>query len=179
MADLKIRCQLKECVFESSEEKNDMVKALKEWIILSHYETHTTCKCGKKHVVNVYRLLNRLNGNILDPIGSECIKKFENPDLLKQIDEINEAEKKQRKQDKKLLKAQNKSIMLNKKLYNKIIIKPPIINGDTIFENTGKKYDGKTYQWICDNDKKYVLFLKDNSFSDKYKNLVKYFLEFY
>lgn len=160
MTDLKIRSQLKDCVFESSEEKNDIVKALKEWKIVKHYKTLNTCKCGKEHVVNVYRLLNKLNSNILDPIGCECIKKFENPDLLEQITEINEAEKKQRKLDKKLLNAQIKL-------------------DNTIFENTGKKYDGKTYQWICDNDRKYVLYLKDNGFQPIYKNLVKYFLANY
>jgi hypothetical protein len=40
-----------------------------------------TCVCGKKHIVRCYTIRNCVNGNMLFPIGSECVHKFERSDM--------------------------------------------------------------------------------------------------
>jgi hypothetical protein len=47
-----------------------------EWDISDFSNYNTDCICGKNHIVNVYTIQNKINGNFLTPIGSECIKKF-------------------------------------------------------------------------------------------------------
>lgn len=37
-----------------------------------------TCVCGKKHLLYLFEITNRNTNKTLFPIGSECIKKFEN-----------------------------------------------------------------------------------------------------
>lgn len=44
-----------------------------------------------------------------------------------------------------------------------------------VFNNRGKKHDGRTYEWICANDPAYVLFLKHNGEKATYAKLVMYF----
>ena len=45
-----------------------------------------------------------------------------------------------------------------------------------VFNNPDKKHHGKTYDWICKNDRKYVEFLRSNHIiKERYKKLIKYF----
>jgi hypothetical protein len=45
----------------------------------------TTCKCTKQHLKWLFRIVNKLNGNELFPIGSECIKRFGNQEMINQM----------------------------------------------------------------------------------------------
>lgn len=46
-----------------------------------------------------------------------------------------------------------------------------------IFNNDGKKHDGKTYDWICKNDSAYIKFLiASGTIKKKYHKLIKYYL---
>jgi len=68
--------KLKDAVIANSQSKNwDF--AIQEWDV-KHYEVaeDETCVCGKEHIVHTHTIINRLNSNLLYPIGSECIKKF-------------------------------------------------------------------------------------------------------
>lgn len=63
---------------------NTWQEAVKEWHIdnLTEDETlQTSCVCGKENLRYLYTIQNDLNGNMLFPIGSECIKKFGREDL--------------------------------------------------------------------------------------------------
>ena len=58
--------------------------AVQEWIIIDceeDIEAQTTCVCGKENLRYLFTIRNQINGNILFPIGSTCIKKFERDDL--------------------------------------------------------------------------------------------------
>ncbi len=58
--------------------------AVNEWEILDCEEDDflsESCICGKENLRYLYTIRNTLNGNILYPIGSSCIKKFERDDL--------------------------------------------------------------------------------------------------
>ena len=68
--------KLFDAVIENSISK-DFLTARFEWDILDFSNYDTDCICGKKHIVKNYTIRNRLNGNNLKPIGSECIKKFQ------------------------------------------------------------------------------------------------------
>lgn len=53
--------------------------AVKEWEIYDCVEDETlseSCICGKENLYYLFTIRNTVNGNMLFPIGSSCIKKF-------------------------------------------------------------------------------------------------------
>jgi hypothetical protein len=79
---------LKSAVFSKSEEKQHISKAFMEWFVVGYYidtETDTSCVCGKPHIKYIFCIENKINGNVLEPIGCECVKKFDNPELDKSV----------------------------------------------------------------------------------------------
>jgi hypothetical protein len=68
--------KLFQAVVENSIAK-DFLTARFEWNLSNYSKYETDCICGKTHIQHVYTIKNKLNGNHLTPIGSECIKKFE------------------------------------------------------------------------------------------------------
>lgn len=65
-------------------ESEDWSSAVLEWDITSWDENEnleTSCLCGKENLKYLFTITNRYNRNELEPIGSECIKKFERSDL--------------------------------------------------------------------------------------------------
>jgi hypothetical protein len=59
-------------------------KAVEEWEIYGYNEDELcseTCTCGKQGLRRLFTIRNIENGNILEPIGSSCIHKFERKDL--------------------------------------------------------------------------------------------------
>ena len=68
----------------SKSESNFWKQAVDEWEIIDCVEreyVNAECICGKENIKYLYTIQNRLNNNILFPIGSSCIKKFERKDL--------------------------------------------------------------------------------------------------
>lgn len=58
--------------------------AVLEWFIYDYSEDEeacTSCVCGKEGLRYLFTIKNRINGNILYPIGSSCIKKFHYEEL--------------------------------------------------------------------------------------------------
>jgi hypothetical protein len=45
----------------------------------------TTCHCTKQHLKFLFTIVNTINGNELFPIGSECIRRFGNDELIDQM----------------------------------------------------------------------------------------------
>ncbi len=67
---------------------NKWYDAVLEWDIEDCIEDETcsgTCVCGKFGLRYLYTILNERNGNILYPIGSCCIQKFNRADLDEEI----------------------------------------------------------------------------------------------
>ena len=63
--------------------------AVKEWEITDCIEDDSlseSCICGKEHLYYLFAIRNIINGNILYPIGSKCIKKFNNQKMSTQAD---------------------------------------------------------------------------------------------
>ncbi len=55
-----------------------------EWEIIDCEEDESCsemCICGKENIKYLYTIKNIYNANILFPIGSSCIKKFDRKDL--------------------------------------------------------------------------------------------------
>ena len=70
-------------------ESEDWDSAVKEWDIVDFdvdYDCSSQCVCGKESIKYLFTIKNRLNGLILDPIGSKCIKKFGREDLSDEVD---------------------------------------------------------------------------------------------
>ncbi|HEM3202723.1 TPA: hypothetical protein U0910_000739 [Streptococcus suis 8830] len=69
-------------------EANTWQSAVSEWEIVDIEEDdclEESCVCGKENLRYLYTIQNSFNGNILYPIGSSCIKKFEREDLNAEI----------------------------------------------------------------------------------------------
>lgn len=67
---------------------DDWEGARREWEIVGCKvdETHSaTCVCGKEGLRYVYTIANTETGEILSPIGSSCIKKFEQSDMDEEL----------------------------------------------------------------------------------------------
>lgn len=62
--------------------------AVAEWSIhdVEEDETQTeSCVCGKENLRYLFTIRNKFNNNMLYPIGSSCIKKFERNDLNEEV----------------------------------------------------------------------------------------------
>lgn len=61
-------------ILENSNEKEDFKKACMEWNIISNYqeEQYRHCICSNR-IMDCYVILNKINDNLLNPIGSSCI----------------------------------------------------------------------------------------------------------
>ncbi len=58
--------------------------AVLEWEVFDCEEDETlqsSCICGKEELRYLFTIRNTINGNMLYPIGSSCIRKFERDDL--------------------------------------------------------------------------------------------------
>ncbi|WP_423363092.1 hypothetical protein [Mycoplasma sp. P36-A1] len=65
-------------------EANNWDSAVLEWDILDCEEddfNKSSCVCGKENIKYLYSIINTLNNNVIFPIGSTCITKFEREDL--------------------------------------------------------------------------------------------------
>jgi len=71
-------------VMANSQDKTSWEIAVSEWEIVDHeedIEMESQCVCGHEHLRYLFTIENTENGNVLFPIGSSCIKKFERKDL--------------------------------------------------------------------------------------------------
>jgi len=62
--------------------------AVLEWEIFDCEEDEdlmSSCICGKENLRYLFTIRNTRNGNLLFPIGSSCIRKFERPDLNENV----------------------------------------------------------------------------------------------
>lgn len=67
---------------------DDWEGARREWEVVGCEidETHSaTCICGKEGLRYVYTIVNTETGESLFPIGSSCIKKFEQNDMDEEL----------------------------------------------------------------------------------------------
>jgi hypothetical protein len=62
-------------------------EAIREWSIVndSEHTEHIDCICGHKNIKYAYTIKNNINDKILYPLGSSCITKFENQELIDQL----------------------------------------------------------------------------------------------
>ena len=63
--------------------------AVREWEIVDCEESEevdAVCVCGKEHIRYMFTIRNTVNGNTLVPIGSSCIRKFQQPELSSLVD---------------------------------------------------------------------------------------------
>ena len=116
---------------------NDWDTAVKEWEIADCVEDDTlssSCICGKDHLLYLFTIENVVNGNVLFPIGSSCIKKFGRKDLDVGVTV--------RKKMVKLYRAieDNQPILLSPEFFSRNLIKKLYAEGAFNCEYNG--YDG-------------------------------------
>lgn len=69
-------------------EANNWKEAVEEWKIedvIEDSSLHASCICGQENLHYLFTIKNNLNGNVLYPIGSRCIKKFGQNHLNKEV----------------------------------------------------------------------------------------------
>lgn len=67
---------------------NNWEDAVEEWEIVGYEEDDScssSCVCGKENLKYLFTIKNSVNGNSLFPIGSECIKKFQQDSLAEEL----------------------------------------------------------------------------------------------
>lgn len=70
-------------------ESDSWFDAVYEWRIIGcevDYTCASKCICGKEQIKYLFRILNIYNGNVMFPIGSKCIKRFEVDQLSEEVD---------------------------------------------------------------------------------------------
>lgn len=75
--------RLVKAVIDSSDSK-DWNNAVLEWELIDTEEdeyAESECICGKESIRYLHKIQNLINGNILFPVGSSCIKKFDRDEL--------------------------------------------------------------------------------------------------
>ena len=75
--------RLVKAVIDNSESKN-WNSAVFEWELIDTEEdecAESKCICGKENIRYLHKIQNMINGNILFPVGSSCIKKFDRDEL--------------------------------------------------------------------------------------------------
>lgn len=71
-------------VIIANSESKDWKNAVKEWSLIDTEEdefAESECICGKENIRYLHKIKNNINGNIVFPVGSSCIKKFDRSDL--------------------------------------------------------------------------------------------------
>jgi hypothetical protein len=126
---------------------------LDEWTSLGlEYEDELClgqCVCGKKGIRYQFRVFNNITGKTLYPIGSECVKRIDNEQLLEMFKDIERELKLKEKAKKKIEKMDNEIL-------------------------TNGKYEGKTFKYVVDNHTDYCNFIYNNVYSNKYKKFKEY-----
>ncbi len=64
-------------------------EAAREWKVTMSFvdpECDGTCVCGKMHLRYLYEITNLVNYNTLYPVGSECVRSFENDEMNLQME---------------------------------------------------------------------------------------------
>lgn len=80
----KLKKTIIECSFS-----NDWMAAKDEWDVIHLKENDqqtNNCICGQEHLLYEYTIKNRITEIKLNPIGSKCIKQFQNPKLSQDTD---------------------------------------------------------------------------------------------
>ena len=77
---------LKAVVCENSQSK-DFSNACKEWYIEDYYckqphdEIQYDCVCGQCNLTHIYTIRNSVTNNQLTPVGSNCVKRFNDSEM--------------------------------------------------------------------------------------------------
>lgn len=125
-------------------DSNDWENAVLEWEIEDWEEDEdieTSCLCGKEHIRYLFSIKNINNNNLLEPIGSSCIKKFDRNDfnekttIYEKLFKLNHAIEK------------NEYIELTSELFSKKILKH--FYEEDIFNSKFNEYNGeKDYKFM-------------------------------
>ena len=73
----------------SKSEADNFEEARWEWHVVKCYDASACdpsmpaerCICGHEPIIECFVLLNRLNGNVLDPVGNVCVRQFRRDDM--------------------------------------------------------------------------------------------------
>lgn len=131
-------------VLSNSERDNSWESAVLEWEIEDWDEDpnmETSCLCGKENIRYLFSIKNKYNNNVLDPIGSSCIKKFKRSDLDTKTTIY-----------EKLFKLyhaieENEYIELSSELFSRNLLAH--LNQEKVFDSAYNSYNGnKDYEFI-------------------------------
>lgn len=123
----------------NSSEATTWEDAVSEWEIADCEEDSSCasrCICGKENIKYLYRIRNKYNKNQLFPIGSSCIEKFAQKELIEETNLI--------ESQFKLLHAieNNKYLSLSTDLFSRKLLK--WLYDEGAFDTAYNHYDGRS-----------------------------------
>lgn len=117
--------------------------ARKEWDVVGYEEAdRSICTCGKTGLKHCFRLKNRYNGNIIFPIGSDCVMKFGDDRMDEKVDAIMEIAQLATKVEK------TKTIELTSDYFNKKTLKALLEAGAFPATTFNQGDEKKDYQFL-------------------------------
>lgn len=151
--------------------------AVKEWEITDCEEDDSAseiCICGKENIKYLFTIRNTINGNMLYPIGSSCIKKFNRADMKEETSLYESMFK--------LLHAveSNRYLSLSPELFSRKLLKYLFEQG--AFDTEYNDFDGKEdYEFMLKmfnkRDKSSISMRQDKKIKAVLLNSIKPFLQ--
>lgn len=151
--------------------------AVKEWEINDCEEDDSAseiCICGKENIKYLFTIRNTINGNMLYPIGSSCIKKFNRADMKEETSLYESMFK--------LLHAveSNRYLSLSPELFSRKLLKYLFEQG--AFDTEYNDFDGKEdYEFMLKmfnkRDKSSISMRQDKKIKAVLLNSIKPFLQ--
>lgn len=137
-------------------------EAVLEWDIIDFAEDsfmRESCKCGKPHIKYLYTIANKVSDKVLEPIGSQCIKKFEREDLKEEINIYEQLFKLvNAKRDKQFIELKSNEKYFSKKLID-------YLHNQNVFTTTGEYGQYNHYEILR------KFFTQRKELTDKQKKL--------
>lgn len=161
----------------NASESNGWLDAVEEWEIYDCEEDEDCCSrciCGKENIRYLYTIRNIYNGEMLFPIGSSCINKFERIDLRDETALIEE--------QFRLLHAveSNRYLSLSTEFFSRKLLKWLFEEG--AFDTSYNQYDGEEdYEFMLKmfnkKDKDAITIKQDRKIKAIIMNSIKPFLQ--
>lgn len=161
----------------NASESNKWLDAVDEWEIYDWEEDEDCCSrciCGKENIRYLYTIRNIYNGEMLFPIGSSCINKFERKDLRDETALIEE--------QFRLLHAVelNRYLSLSTEFFSRKLLKWLFEEG--AFDTSYNQYDGaEDYEFMLKmfnkRDKDAISIKQDRKIKAIIMNSIKPFLQ--
>lgn len=176
----------------ASSNTDDFRPMIDEWSVIDHQydpECKSTCICGKTHLAHVYTISNHETMQTLYPIGSECIRHFDDNRLYGEARELgNKWQREQRAKQRAKEQAEREQMAAEERAQRERLAAEAWERdrprreaeeaarleamGERVM--THGKFQGRTFAWVAKHHKWYIDFCRENARRQELADLVSY-----